>query len=50
MGRVFPREWEGFVNAVPEAERDGDLAAAYARMLAQADPTVCARTAREWCR
>ena len=31
MGRIFPREWERFAALVPEAERGGDLAAAYAR-------------------
>ncbi len=29
----FPREWEAFRDAVPPTERDGDLAAAYARLL-----------------
>lgn len=50
MGRVFPREWERFTAAVPEAERDGDLAAAYARLLADPDPAVHDAAAREWCR
>jgi proline iminopeptidase len=29
--RFFPEEWERFRAAVPEADRDGDLVAAYAR-------------------
>jgi proline iminopeptidase len=37
MGRVFPREWERFAAEVPEAARAGDLAAAYARLLADPD-------------
>jgi proline iminopeptidase len=49
MGRIFPREWEAFVAAVPAAERDGDLAAAYARLLADPDPVVRRRAARAWC-
>jgi proline iminopeptidase len=49
MGRVFPREWEAFVATVPEGERHGDLAAAYARLLADPDPTVRQRAARAWC-
>jgi proline iminopeptidase len=49
MGRVFPREWEAFVATVPAAERDGDLAAAYARLLADPDPAVRQRAARAWC-
>ncbi|MGW6932828.1 prolyl aminopeptidase [Lentzea sp. NPDC054927] len=49
MGRVFPREWERFRDGVPSAERDGDLAAAYSRLLHDPDPEVRARTARGWC-
>ncbi len=49
MGRVFPREWEQFVAAVPAGERSGDLAAAYARLLASPDPQVRARAASRWC-
>jgi proline iminopeptidase len=49
MGRVFPREWEAFAATVPMAERGGDLAAAYARLLADADPTVREGAARAWC-
>ncbi|MGH3934057.1 MAG: prolyl aminopeptidase [Pseudonocardiaceae bacterium] len=49
MGRVFPREWEEFAAAVPEADRDGDLAAGYARLLADPDPRVRARAALRWC-
>jgi len=50
MGRVFPREWERFACGVPAAERDGDLTAAYARLLADPDPAVHDAAAREWCR
>ena len=50
MGRVFPEEWARFRDAVPEPERDGSLAEAYARMLADPDPSVRERAAREWCR
>ena len=49
MGRVFPREWERFRDAVPAAERNGDLAAAYSRLLHDPDPVVRARAARNWC-
>ena len=40
MGRIFPQEWERFAAHVPEAERDGDLSAAYARLLASPDPDI----------
>jgi proline iminopeptidase len=34
---------------VPESERDGDLCAAYARLLADPDPAVTDRAAQMWC-
>ncbi len=49
MGRLFPEEWERFRAGVPEAERDGDLSAAYARRLADPDPAVRERAALDWC-
>ncbi|SDJ20405.1 proline iminopeptidase [Lentzea albidocapillata subsp. violacea] len=49
MGRVFPREWERFRDGVPAGERDGDLAAAYSRLLHDPDPEVRATAAHEWC-
>ncbi|MGB9281239.1 MAG: prolyl aminopeptidase [Pseudonocardiaceae bacterium] len=49
MGRVFPREWERFVSTVAPVERDGDLSAAYARMLAHPDSEMRSRAAYEWC-
>lgn len=36
---VFPDAWEGYLAAIPEAER-GDLVAAYHRRLFDADPAV----------
>jgi proline iminopeptidase len=49
MRRVFPREWDAFAAGVPAAERGGDLAAAYARLLADPDPAVTDRAAVAWC-
>ncbi len=49
IGRVFPREWQAFADAVPTAERDGDLCAAYARLLADPDPAIRTAAARAWC-
>jgi proline iminopeptidase len=49
MRRVFPREWDEYAGGVPESERDGDLCAAYARLLADPDPAVTDRAARMWC-
>jgi proline iminopeptidase len=45
----FPRAWEDFAATVPEAERDGDLAAAYARLLQHEDAGVRDAAARAWC-
>jgi proline iminopeptidase len=49
MGRVFPREWERFIDGVPPGERQSDLAASYARLLASPDQQVRDRAARQWC-
>jgi proline iminopeptidase len=49
MGRVFPAEWAAFRDGVPPADRDGNLADAYARLLADPDPRVRDRAAGDWC-
>jgi proline iminopeptidase len=49
MRRVFPREWDRYASLVPDAARDGDLAAAYAELLASPDADARARAAHEWC-
>lgn len=49
MGRVFPREWERFVELVPEVRREGNVPAAYARLLNGPDPAVRTAAARAWC-
>jgi proline iminopeptidase len=49
MGRVFPAEWDELVAGLPEGARSGDLAAGYARLLADPDPTVRHEAARRWC-
>jgi proline iminopeptidase len=49
MGRVFPEQWERFRDAVPEQDRAGDLAAAYARLLQSPDPAVHGPAAQAWC-
>ncbi len=48
-GRFFPEEWARFRDAVPEADRDGDLVAAYDRLLnANEDPVVRRQAAHDW--
>jgi proline iminopeptidase len=49
LGRLFPEAWARFRDGVPEAERDGDLAAAYHRLLEHPDPLVREKAARDWC-
>ncbi len=49
VGRLFPKEWHRFREGVPEEERDGDLSAAYGRLLQHPDPEVRERAARDWC-
>lgn len=44
----FPADWRRFRLGVPEADRDGDLPAAYSRLLADPDPNVRERAARDW--
>ena len=50
VGRYFPEEWDRFRCGVPEDERDGDLVAAYNKLLnLQADVQVRSRAAMNWC-
>ncbi|MGV8909497.1 MAG: prolyl aminopeptidase [Propionicimonas sp.] len=57
LGRVFPEAWASFVAEVPVGERDGDLAAAYQRLLsspdassdASSDADVRVRASLAWC-
>ncbi|MFC0624668.1 prolyl aminopeptidase [Kribbella deserti] len=49
MGRVFPAEWARFRDGVPAERRDGSLVDAYAELLADPDPAVRAKAARDWC-
>jgi proline iminopeptidase len=49
VARFFPEEWERFRAGVPEAERDGDLVAGYARLMENPDPQVRADAMATWC-
>jgi proline iminopeptidase len=46
--RFFPEQWERFRLGVPEADRDGDLVAAYARLMENLAPAVRAAAAAAW--
>jgi proline iminopeptidase len=47
--RFFPEEWDRFRAGVPEADRDGDLVAAYARLMEHPDLEVREKAANDWC-
>lgn len=49
MRRVFPAQWERLRAGAAEANRDGNLVAAYARLLRDPDPAVRDKAARDWC-
>ncbi|WP_037668672.1 prolyl aminopeptidase [Streptomyces griseus] len=48
LGKIFPEAFERFLGELPAGERDGDLAAAYNRLLESPDRTVRERAARAW--
>lgn len=49
LRHVFPEAWDRFASLVTPDEREGDLAAAYARLLASSDPATRQRAADAWC-
>ncbi|MFS8203086.1 prolyl aminopeptidase [Streptomyces sp. CWNU-52B] len=48
LGQIFPEAFERFLAELPEDDRDGNLAAAYNRLIESPDPRVRARAARAW--
>ena len=48
VGRFYPEEWERFRAGARERERDGDLVAAYARLLDSTDATVRDKAVADW--
>ena len=49
LGVFFPEEWERRRNALPVADRDGDIIEAYCRLLRDSNPAVRERIALAWC-
>lgn len=49
MGHVYPYEFAEFLSALPEEERDGNVAAAFNRLLVSPDPAVHQPAAMAWC-
>ena len=48
LGRLFPEAFERFIGELPAGERDGNLAAAYNRLIESPDRAVRERAARAW--
>ena len=49
VGRLFPQQWERFIDAIPQQLRHLRPVEAYARMLGNPDPIARDHAAREWC-
>jgi proline iminopeptidase len=49
MRRIFPREWYDFISLVPEVRLEGNVPAAYLRLLMSDDEDTRERAARAWC-
>ncbi|SFI38811.1 prolyl aminopeptidase [Albimonas pacifica] len=48
VSEMFPDAWEKFLAPIPPAERDGDLVAAYRKLLTCDDEAVRLAAARAW--
>ncbi|MFF7210770.1 prolyl aminopeptidase [Streptomyces sp. NPDC008238] len=48
VARLVPGPWEAFRDGVPPAERDGNLPAAYDRLLNSPDAAVREKAVRDW--
>lgn len=48
VGRFYPEAWARFRDGVPAADRDGDLVAAYARLVNHPDAAVREQATRHW--
>ena len=49
VGRLFPERWRAFRDHLAPEDRDGDLAAAYNRLLMDPDPAIHEPAALAWC-
>lgn len=45
----FPQQWDRLCASLPEAERGGDIVAAYSRRLNDPDPAVRSQAVEAWC-
>lgn len=49
VAMLFPEQWQRLRDALPAAERDGDIVEAYYRMLHDPDPAIRRQAAVAWC-
>lgn len=49
VGRFFPEQWERFLAGAPGTPRDGDIVAAYARLMEHPDTAVREKATADWC-
>ncbi|GLY86991.1 prolyl aminopeptidase [Actinoallomurus iriomotensis] len=49
VGRFFPEQWERFLSGAPGTPRDGDVVAAYARLMEHPDAAVREQATADWC-
>ncbi|HEV2461507.1 MAG TPA: alpha/beta fold hydrolase [Ktedonobacterales bacterium] len=49
VGIFFPEQWDRLRASLPPAEREGDVVAAYHRLLTDPVPAICQRAAEAWC-
>lgn len=49
VGRFFPEQWERFLAGAPGTPRDGDVVAAYARLVEHPDAAVRNKATADWC-
>jgi proline iminopeptidase len=49
LARFFPEQWARLVGALPEADRDGDVVAAYSSLLSDPDPATRRQATEAWC-
>ena len=49
VGRIFPEQWERFAGHIPPELASLPIVEAYAELLFETDPAVCAAAALQWC-
>jgi proline iminopeptidase len=49
VGRFYPEAWDRFLAGAPGTGRDGDVVAAYARLVTHPDRAVREKATADWC-